>query len=138
MSKTIYNADTLKIMTLFDSVTKSKLKDCFYDDNGMLTFIVEPNEIGKAIGRRAVNIRKLEGLLRKKIKIVEFHENPMEFIKNLLYPLNDVEVSEEEGKINLKAKGSQAKAMLIGRNGSNLKNTQGIVSKYFNTEVKVV
>ena len=71
MSKITYNAELLKIMMLFERITRAKLKDAFYDNNSLLTFIVAENEIGKAIGKKAVNVKKLERLLKRKIKIVE-------------------------------------------------------------------
>ena len=101
MSKIIYNAELIKIMRLFDSITKSKLKDCFIDDNGLLTFVVQKNQIGKAIGKRAVNVKKLERLLKRKIKIVEFNQELIEFVKNILYPISNVEISKDNNIITI-------------------------------------
>ena len=68
MSKIVYDSDLLKLMNLFEQITKANLKDCFVDDNGLLTFIVQEGEIGKAIGKKAVNVKNLEKMLNRKIK----------------------------------------------------------------------
>ena len=44
----------MKYMQLFENLTRAKLKDCINDEP--LIFIVEENEIGKAIGKGGSNI----------------------------------------------------------------------------------
>ena len=58
----------MKIMSLFETLTQAKLKDCIFDER--IIFIVEENQIGKAIGKNGVNVRKIESALNKKVKIV--------------------------------------------------------------------
>ncbi len=137
MSKITYNADLLKTMALFEKITKTRLKDCFTDKNGLLTFVVNEVQVGKAIGKQASNVKKFERLLKRKIKILGFSQNLEKFIKNLVYPLKvDVEVNGNTAI--LKARDAKTKAFLIGRNSSNLKNNNEIVQKYFkNIELKV-
>ncbi|MBN2422830.1 NusA-like transcription termination signal-binding factor [Candidatus Woesearchaeota archaeon] len=131
MSKITYNADLLKIMTLFESITKARLKDCFIDMNSLLTFVVYENEIGKAIGKKAVNVKKLERLLKRKIKIVEFNSDLIRFIRNLIIPLKVDEIQKEDELIMIKGADSRTKGLLIGKNSQNLKNLHNIVQKYF-------
>jgi N utilization substance protein A len=129
MSRT-YNADLLKIMTLFESVTRTSIKDCFIDDNSLLTFVVDTAYIGKAIGKHASNVKRLEELLKRKIKIIAYSPAVAEFVSNLIYPaVADVEV--EGNTVIVKAKDMRDKAFLIGRNQSTIKNNLNIVKKYF-------
>ncbi len=58
MSKITYNADLLKIMSLFEKITRTRIKDCFIDNNSLLTFVVPDFQIGKAVGKNAVNVKK--------------------------------------------------------------------------------
>lgn len=131
MSKITYNAELLKIMALFETVTRTGLKDCFIDDNNLMTFVVSDIEIGKAIGKNASNVRKIEELLKRKIKILPFNPSAVQFVKNLVYPVTDVEVEQQEKTIIIKGHDGRTKGFLIGREQSNLKNMQGIVQKYF-------
>lgn len=131
MSKITYNADLLKIMTLFETVTRTSLKDCFIDENSLLTFVVSEMEIGKAIGKNASNVKRLELMLKRKVKILAFNPEITQFIKNLIYPLSDVEIEVQDKKVMIKGHDTKTKAFLIGRDQSNLKNNLSIVKKYF-------
>lgn len=130
MSRITYNADGLKIMSLFEKVTKTRVKDYFIDDNGLTTFVVDEVDIGKAVGKQAINVKKLESLLKKKVKIVGFNSVVVKFVRNLVYPLK-LEIEENDGVINLKAQDTKTKGFLIGRNQANLKNNLKIIQKYF-------
>jgi len=139
MSKIVYDSDLLKLMNLFEQITKANLKDCFTDDNGLLTFVVQEGEIGKAIGKAAVNVKNLEKMLNRKIKIVEFNPHLIQFVKNVVFPLKVEEATQEEKLVMLTSSDVNTKGLLIGRNAKNLRNTEKIVKKYFDIdEIKVI
>ena len=130
MSKRLYNAQLLKTMTLFEKVTRTRLKDCFVDNNQLMTFVVTELYIGKAIGKNASNVKKLENLLKRKIKIIAFNPSPIKFVKNLIYPII-AEIDMQDQTILIKGQDTKTKGILIGRNQSNLSNNLEIVQKYF-------
>ncbi|MEK6916450.1 MAG: NusA-like transcription termination signal-binding factor [Nanoarchaeota archaeon] len=130
MSRITYNADSLKIMFLFEKTTRIRLKDFFVDDNNLTSFVVAKEDLGKAIGKNASNVKKLESLLKKKVRMIGFTESEVEFTKNLVHPLK-VQVEFKEGVITLKSDDTKTKAFLIGRNQSNIKNNLTIIRKYF-------
>jgi len=66
-----YTSELMGLMAIFQQVTRAKLKDCFFDSNSLLIFVVEPNELGKAIGKKAVNIKRLEKSFNKKKSAVD-------------------------------------------------------------------
>ena len=132
-----YDADILKFMTLFESLTRSKLKDCIVNEK--LLFVVEPNEIGKAIGKNGSNVRRLEGILRKKIRIVEFNPEVCQFVRNMIYPLQAREVNEENSIVTITGPDTKTKGLMIGRDAKNLNFLKDIVKRYFSIEdIKVV
>ncbi len=127
----------MKYITLFETITQAQVKDCVV--NEIILFIVQENEIGKAIGKNGVNIRKMESILKKRIKIVEFNGDKLRFIQNFLYPLRLKEIKEEEGIIKLYGPDTKTKGMIIGRDSSNLNHLKDIVRRYFKVEdIKVV
>ena len=65
MSKIIYNSDSMKFMSSFEMITRSRVKDLIIH-NDILFFIVQPGEIRKAVGPKGANVRKLEKILKKK------------------------------------------------------------------------
>ncbi len=121
----------------FENITQTNVKDCFYNKNQQLVFIVKEGQGKKAVGKNGMNIRKLERLLHKKLKIIEYSENPSEFMKNIIYPLKSPEIKLEGEILSIKTDSTQLKALLIGREKTNLNEIQGILGKYFNN-IKVI
>jgi len=131
-----YTIETIAFLNLFEKVTKVRVKDCFFDEN--LIFIVNQGDIGKAIGKKGINIKNLERKLGKKIKIVEFNSDPVVFVKNFIAPLGAKDIVKEEDVIKIISDNMKTKGLLIGRDRKNLKRLQEIVSKYFDIEIKVL
>jgi len=137
MNRIKFNADLIKFISLFESLTRAKVKDCIEDGKSLL-FIVEENEIGKAIGKKGENVRRIENALKRKIKIVEFNSSMLDFIKNLVSPVQLVDISEEEGIVTIRASDLKSRGYLIGRDGQNLRKYEEIIRRYFDiTEIKV-
>ena len=131
VTKIKYDAEIMKLMPLFENITGAKLKDCI--SNERLLFIVEENEIGKAIGKRGSNIKKLESMLNKRIKVVEFNTDVLQFIKNMLYPLQASSIENNDDVIAIQAD-TKTKSLIIGRNQQNLNNLISIVKRFFDIE----
>jgi N utilization substance protein A len=130
MSKIVYDANSMKIMSSFEMITRSRLKDLIIRDD-LLLFIVHPGEIGKAVGPKGANVRRLERIFKKKIKIVEFASEPVTFIKNLVYPLKVTDVVEDEGIYTITPIDSKTRSILIGKNACNLRFNESVVQRYF-------
>ncbi len=135
MSKIKYDINLMKYMQLFESLTRAKLKDCISnEEEGQLIFIVEENEIGKAIGKKGSNVRRLEGLLNKKIKVVEFNQDVKQFIINFVMPLRIKDIAEENSVITMTGSDTKTKGLLIGRERKNLDILKSVVRRYFDIE----
>lgn len=134
-----YDNEVIKVMSLFNSITKAKLKDYFVDDNDLSVFVVEQNEIGKAVGKKAENVKLLENKLNRKIKIIEFNPDVLQFVKNIVFPLKVAEAEFDEKVLKLQAPDVKTRGLLIGRSAKNLRNIEKIMKRYFDLEeVKVV
>ena|SRR3989338_5738110 len=139
MVKITYTQELMATMALFDRITRVPLKDCFEDNNHLLTFVVGAQDLGRAIGKGALLVRRLEQLLKRKVRIVGFHPDVVEFIKYIIYPLQITTATLENGILTLRNDDRKTKSLLIGRNAQNLRNTESIVKRYFTdiTEIKV-
>ena len=138
MTRLIINQETMGLSSLMERSTKARVKDCFTDEEGTIFFVVAPGEIGKAIGKGASNIKRLQQELQRKIRVIEYHENVVEFIKNIIYPLRVQSITEEQDALVIKETNKKAKSLLIGRQGRNLKLINRAVKRFFNREVKVI
>ncbi|MEA2037141.1 MAG: NusA-like transcription termination signal-binding factor [Nanoarchaeota archaeon] len=138
MSKIKYDLTIMNYMKIFENLTRADLKDCIPSEE-LLIFVVQENEIGKAIGKNGSNVKRLEGLLKKKLKIVEFNPDINQFIRNFVMPLQVKDVSEENGIIQIAGPDTKTKGLLIGRDRKNLESLKEILKRYFSfEEVKVV
>ncbi|MBI2124689.1 NusA-like transcription termination signal-binding factor [Candidatus Pacearchaeota archaeon] len=137
MNKVKYDSDMIKLMTFFESMSGAKIKDCIANEK--ILFIVEENEMGKAIGKNGANIKKFEGKIKKKVKLAEFSSDAAQFVRNLAYPAEILDVRNEGGIIVIHGKDANARAMLIGRERQNLAHLTDVVKRYFDVkEIKIV
>ena len=137
MERIKYNSDVMKVMSLFESLTGAKLKDCIANDS--IIFIVRESEMGKAIGRKGSNIKRIENLLKKAVRLVEFSDDVCKFVANLIYPSKADDIKEEEGVVSIYAADTKAKGIIIGRDRHRINMVNSIVKRYFNIiEIKVV
>jgi len=132
------DTETLRLIRLFAHVTNARVKDCFTYKN-KLTFVVEEGELGKALGKNRSKLIKIEQLLKRKIKIVEYNHDKLRFIINLLHPLKVTDIKEEDGIITIKGGDTKTKGLMIGARAQNLRATEEVVRKYFDCkEIKVI
>ena len=137
MNRIKYDSDLMKVIILFESMTGAKVKDCIANDR--LIFIIEENDMGKAIGRNGSNIKRMENMLKKKIKLVEFSSDVLRFTRNMIYPVEAHDMKQEGGVITLRGKDTTTKAMLIGRERQNINHMTEILKRYFDIkEIKVL
>ena len=131
-----YNIELIGYITTLENISGSKVKDAFIDKNGMLVFIINQGDMAKAIGKQGSNIKRLSNLLKKRLKLIEFNENILEFVKNCIQPLQ-ASVSQEDNKILLESPDTTIKAKLIGRDKQNLIALNELVNRYFKVEILV-
>ena len=137
MNRVKYDSDLMKLMTLFESVSGAKVKDCIANDK--IVFIIEENDMGKAIGSNGSNIKKMERILKKRIKLVEFSNDAVQLVKNLIYPIEVLNIEYDNSVITIHGKDINSKSMLIGRERQNINHVKNIAKRYFEIkEIKVV
>jgi len=137
MTKIKFDIDAMKFMSMFESMTGARLKDCIISEDSIV-FIVKDGEIAKAIGKKGSNVRRLENSFKKKIKITEFNETLAKFVENLAYPAKVESVNQEEKIVTIKTVDSHSRGLIIGRGASILRGYESIVKRYFDIdEIKV-
>ncbi len=146
----------MRYLNLFGRVTQVNTRFCFKYNEG-LVFCVPKPMIFKAVGKGASNIRKLNEILGKKIKIIASPrgiEDAKSFIESIVKPVTfkglevkdntqtgipkeGTRTSNEASEIVLTA-GMQSKAALIGRNKRRLLEMQKIVHDFFGKEFRII
>jgi len=138
MNKQTYDVELIKTVNLFENVTKARVKDALYMKE-LLTFIVFEGDMFKALGKNLENLKKMESMLKRKIKIVEFNNDMVRFITNLLYPYKVDSITVDGKIVTIRDEDVKTKGLIIGAKAQNLRQYESIVKKYFDIEeIKVV
>ncbi|MDD5162879.1 MAG: NusA-like transcription termination signal-binding factor [Candidatus ainarchaeum sp.] len=92
-------ADEIFYLNALNSISGANARDCVVQGN-TVSFIVRPGELGRAIGKNALNIEQLKKRLKKNIEIFEYSENAGEFLKKAFYNIEfkKIDSVEEQGK----------------------------------------
>lgn len=132
MARIRYNADVMQYISIFESLTAAKVKDCIV--NEQILFIVNENDMGKAIGKQGSNVKRIENMMKKRIRLVEFNNDVKQFVQNLIYPIQAKEIKEENGIVNIYCNDVKSKGMLIGRDRHKINLINNIVKRHFEVE----
>ncbi len=92
-------ADEIFYLNALNSISGANARDCVVQGN-TVSFIVRPGELGRAIGKNALNIEQLKKRLKKNIEIFEYSENAGDFFKKAFYNIEfkKIDSVEEKGK----------------------------------------
>jgi N utilization substance protein A len=126
-----FDTETIHLINIFENLTNVNVKDCIIDDSGnVVYFIVQEGKIGLAIGKNGENVKNVEKVLRKNVKIFEFSSDLLKFVKNLIPSANEINVKNENGKKIVEVKiNKNDKHFVIGRDGKNLKIYREILQR---------
>jgi len=131
-----FTATEMRYIALFESISGASVKDCIIDEEqGRVIFVVSEGQVGVAIGRGGRNIRTLERMTGKKHEIIEYSEDPVQFIKNALKPafVKEVRITERpDGKtMAVVSVNPRDKGVAIGKNGRNAERLRFLAKRYF-------
>lgn len=127
------DADTLRLMTLFENVTGAQVKDCLEEED-RLVFVVAEGEVGKAIGKQAANLHKLRDILKKEVEVIGWAGERERFLANLFhrYKVEKIEFEERrDGTVKAKVRvDPREKGRAIGREGRNIKMARTLAKRH--------
>ncbi len=136
MTEIKLTSDELRLMSLFQSITSATARDCIVDDKmDRVIFVVNKGQMGLAIGKGGSTIKQLQNMVAKKIELVEFSDDPVEFIRNMLNAdmVNDVRISERSDgtKQAVVTVDPRKKGAVVGREGRNAEKARLLARRYF-------
>lgn len=135
--KKIYDAELIKYITLLESIGKVSIKDIF-QYNGMLCCVVDKDKVSALIGAHGAKIKKIQNMIKKRVKVVGYSNDIKEFVKDFIHPIEAENIKEENGDLIISCKDSKTKGLLIGRGRQGLLNLHKVVTRYFKiNDIKV-
>ncbi len=138
MTNTIEMEDLMHLK-LFESVTKISTRYTFIYNN-TLFFCVLKKDLSKAIGKDAANVKKINFIAKKRVRILALpteEKDIKKFIESIVSPIEFSELEIKQNEIILTA-GSQSKAALLGREKRRLKEMEKIIRDYFKKSFRIV
>ena len=136
MAEVRLDNQTLLHIGLFERITKARVKDCVEAEDKII-FMVDPGFISKAVGKDGENVSKLRKTIGKTIQIIEYSDDPMQFIKSVFHPyeVEGVDIETRGNVLHATVKVNPAlKAKAIGRAGRNLKVCRDIIFRHHNIQ----
>lgn len=129
----------LRYINLFRKITGIRTRFCFTYNN-VIIFSVPKQLIRKAIGPEGSNVKRINEIIKKRIKIIPipkglYHVRP--FIEAVVSPIKFKDLEVKGNEVILSA-GKQSKAALIGRDKRRLMEMKEIVKDFFGKEFRIV
>ena len=125
--------DDIRLMNALTQVTGVSPKDCLTDGQ-LVSFFVAEKDMGKAIGKAAINIKDLEQKLNKRIEIVAYTEKPEDVFAKAL-EVNYTNSKVNNGRLIVSIDGaSKAKAF---KNNARIKRVKELIQRNFGLELVI-
>lgn len=133
MSRDKITMEELRLLAIFQDITGAVAYRCIEDpETGKLYFLVNPSEIGKAVGRKGVNVKMLSELFGRRVEIIPYSPEMSleEFLSRLLMnaKIENIRMVEKDGEKRLIVKvREEDKGKAIGRGGRNIERARRIL-----------
>jgi len=133
----------MRYIALFENITGAVATDCIIDDKrNRIILIVRKGDVGLAIGKHGSRIKLLQRMTRKDIEIVEYSENPEDFIKNSFAParIKEIRITDrlDNTKVAVVTVENQDKGIAIGKAGKTAERTRFLAKRYFQIDNVVI
>jgi N utilization substance protein A len=142
LSEVKLNIDGIRYIALFENITRATAKDCFVDEeNNRVIFVVKTGDMGPAIGKNGDNINQVIKTIGRHVEVVEYNDDPVAFIKNLMQPVNltNVRIGYHGNKriayVEVKTK---EKGLAIGRSGKNIEKVKILTKRHHDIDDVII
>ncbi|NPA86963.1 MAG: NusA-like transcription termination signal-binding factor [Candidatus Diapherotrites archaeon] len=132
--------DQIRMMAAFESVTGVLARDCIFDDRSAV-FVVDERSVGKAVGKKGQNVKKLQNLLNRRVEVIGYSDDPVRFLKNIFHPAHilAVNVIDKNGKKIARVHiDKESKRIFERKIESRMKIAKTLAKRYFNIDNVVV
>ncbi|AJZ75701.1 NusA-like transcription termination signal-binding factor [Candidatus Nitrosotenuis cloacae] len=128
--------DQMRLISLFQNVTGASARDCVEDEKqNRVIFVVNEGKMGLAIGKGGAHIRNLQNIVKKNVELVEYSDDPVTFLKNMLNAklVTDVKLNKRlDGTTQaIVLVDAKKKGIVVGREGRNAEKARLLAKRYF-------
>jgi len=133
-----FDMQLIRYANLFGRITRIDAKNCFIYNNTVV-FVVPVALVQAAIGKDNINLKKMSGIINKRIRVVgqpNGIKDIEKFVGVIVAPIKFEKIEiianeKAEKEIVISTAGREPKAMLIGRGRARETELKGILEQYF-------
>ena len=129
------SSEQLSLMSMFQTMTGATAKDCVVDEKlNRLIFIVQKGQMGLAIGKEGISVKKIERAVRRPVEVVECADDIEGLIRNALgRHVQEVRVAERlDGTTGIVVVvDPRKKGAVLGMGGRHAEKTRILAKRYF-------
>jgi N utilization substance protein A len=119
-------------------LTKATALDCIIDERfERIIYVIQIGDMGFAIGKKGENIRRMQSVLGKRIEMVEYAEEPAEFLANIFRPVEIQKVEKDPltGALLVTIQKKSDLGTAIGKKGANIEKARLLMRKFWDVEL---
>ena len=120
----VLTEETIGLIARFERLTGASSRDVVKDDeNERYIFIVNPGEMGHAIGKKGANVKKASDAFGRQCEAVEYAEDPAQFLRNCFLPasVHELQFSDYDGGVIAHVMiHAEERGLAIGKGGKNI------------------
>ena len=125
MPQVTLTEECMRLISQFESLTGAGSRDCIVDNrNERIIFVINPGDMGLAIGKSGSSIKKASDVMLKRIEVVEYSADPGQFLRNCFLPAQvtdiDFDTNEEDQQVALIEVRDEDRGLAIGKAGKNI------------------
>ena len=129
-------SEELQLMSLIQDLTTVTAKDCIFDSKlNRVIIVVNSDQMGLAIGKKGMMIKKIKNITGKLIEIVEYSDDPVKFVTNILNQdlIENIKLTKNSNNIQtiIVNVDEKNKGAVVGKNGRNAEKARSLSKKYF-------
>jgi N utilization substance protein A len=136
MGEIVLDEECMGLISQFEQLTGAGSRDCIIDTrNERVILVINPGDMGRAIGKKGASIKKAAEAMGRKIEVVEYSPDPAQFLRNCFLPaqITSVEFEAEDGETIAKVGvREEDKGLAIGKEGKNIIKAKRLAQRQHN------
>ncbi len=136
MGEITISEDDMRLIAQFENLTGAGARDCVVDEKfGRILFVINPGEMGLAIGKKGASVKKASDAFGKKVEVVEYNPDKVQFLRNCFLPVQIQVVTFEQDKDGAEVAYIEVqpedRGLAIGKEGRNIIKAKKLAFRQF-------
>ncbi len=136
MGEITISEDAMRLIAQFENLTGAGARDCVIDEKfGRILFVINPGEMGLAIGKKGASVKKASDAFGKKVEVVEYNPDKVQFLRNCFLPVQIqtvvFEQDEESAEVAYIEVQPEDRGLAIGKEGRNIIKAKQLALRQF-------